>query len=115
MKPFYKKLAVIGILWAVFIPSILFVRELCDSRSMQLHVMAQNLHVLIPKEPATDKAVVSLPVAGVSNWAHTLHDLAVRNDNDTEMLGAVIMISSVAIIILSICILNTKRDDKPAA
>jgi hypothetical protein len=115
MKPFWRKLAVVGIIWAILMPAIIFFRELSDSRSMELHVMAQNLHVLVPKEPATDKSVVNLPVEGVSNWASTLHDLAVRNDSDIAMLGAVIMISSVAIIILSICILKTKRDERPAA
>ena len=77
--------------------------------------MAQNLHVLIPKEPAADKSVVSLPVEGVSNWANTLHNLAVREDRDTRTLATVIMISSVAIIIFSVCILKTERNENIAA
>jgi hypothetical protein len=115
MKLFWRKLAVIGILWAILMPTVLFYRELSDSRSMELHVMAQNLHVLIPKEPAADKSVVSLPVEGVSNWANKLHDLAVREDRDTRTLATVIMISSLAIIILSVCILKIERNENIAA
>jgi len=115
MNTFWRKLAVVGIIWAILTPAVLFFREVSDSRSMELHALAQNLHVLVPKVPTNDKAMVCLPVEGVSNWASTLHGLAVRNDSDTAMLGDVIMISSVTIIILSICILKTKRDETPAA
>jgi len=113
MASFYRKLAVAGIIWAILTPCILIIRELSDSRSMQLHVMAQNLHTLVPKEPTTNN-IVTLPVDGVSNWATTLHGLAARNDFDTEELLAVIFASSVAIIVLSVCILKAKRDENIA-
>jgi len=112
MTSFSRKIAAVGILWAIFAPCVLFVRELYDSRSVELHVMVQNLHSVLPKEPAGDKDIVSLPAQAISNWAGVLHNIAAREDADTKMLCAVIMISSVAIVILSICILKTKTNEK---
>ena len=114
MTQFYRRLAVAGIIWAILVPCILFLRELSDSRSMELHTMAYNLHVLIPKEPATN-STVTLPLAGISNWADTLYSLAVRDIHDTSVLLSVILASSGVIIVLAICILKAKRDEKIAA
>ncbi len=115
MKPFWRQFAGIGIVWAILMPVFLLHLELRDSQSIKLNLMAQNLHSSLPKEPASDKMFVSLPAQGVSNWADVIHDLAVTEDRHSEMFAVVTSISSIAIIILSVCILMNKRDGNTAA
>jgi hypothetical protein len=115
MKLLWRQFAGIGILWAILVPVFLLHQELRDGQSVQLDLMARNLHSLLPKEPTNDKTLVSLPAQGVSNWAGVMHDLAVTEDRHLEMLAVVTSISSITIIILSVCILRTKRDENTAA
>ena len=116
MKPFTRLLAAVAIIWALVTPVALFVQELRDGQAMKLEVMAQNLHSTLPKEPASNTATVTLPVSGLSNWTGAMRELAMTEGRRSDTFAAVTMISSAAIIILSVCILRaTKRDENTVA
>jgi hypothetical protein len=116
MKPFTRVLAGVAIVWAFVMPGVLFVQELRDGQAMKLEVMAQNLHSALPKQPASDTATVTLPASGVSNWAGVMRDLAVTEDRRLDTFAVTTLVSSVAIIILSVSILRvSKRDENTVA
>jgi hypothetical protein len=109
MKPLLRKFAIVGILWAILMPILLFWREINDGHSMMLHVMASNLKLA---SNSASNGVVNIPTNGMSNWAGTIHDLAAAEGRRTDFFASVIGISSVIIIVLSVCALRICKKDK---
>ena len=119
MKTFAKIFAVIALLWAIFTPPLLSVLHAANGigpMTRLAHQLAGDLRSALPEKSTIDAASVSLPARLVSNsaaeldWAtDTIQNVLTLHTFDT-------MISSVAIIILSICIFWTcKRDAVTAA
>jgi len=112
MKTFPKIFAVIALMWAVLSPPLLSVLDAANGigpMTRFAHRLAGDLSSVLPKEPLTDTTVVSLPAQRVSNAVAAL-------DWATEAIQKIVtlhtfytVISSVAIIILAICILRTSR------
>jgi hypothetical protein len=116
MKTFSKIIAVIAILWAVLIPFALFVTEVATHGGTHgepriFHRMAQDLRTELPNEPANDTALVSLPAKRVSQLAEMLDNIAEARRADSTGDVRFASIESSIIIILSVCILSTRKKD----
>jgi hypothetical protein len=107
-------LATIALLWAIFNPLLLPALNAgtfyYHGMPGLLHTMAQDLRAALPKEPTSDTALVSLPAQRVSKTADVMDEVA-KNINNVSPGDAFNMISSVAIIVLSVCIFVTSRRD----
>jgi hypothetical protein len=118
MKAFSKTFAVIALLWAIFslpLLSVLTAANGVGPLTRLAHRSATDLRSVLPQEPLTDTTVVTLPAQGVSNSAAAL-DWAVDAIHKILALHTFqAVISSVAIIILSICVLRTTKRDASTA
>jgi hypothetical protein len=119
MKTFSKTLAVIALLWAVLTPPLLSVLDASNGIGPMTRLdrqLAGDLRSALPEASTIDTAQVSLPARLVSNSAAAL-DWAREATQKVLTLHTIdTMISSVVIIILSICIFRTsKRDANTAA
>jgi hypothetical protein len=119
MKTFAKTFAVIALLWAIFTPPLLSVLHAANGIAPMTrlgHQLSKDLRSALPDVSTIDTASVSLPARLASNSAAEM-DWATKAIQDILTLHAVhTMISSVVIIIMSICIFWTcKRDEEPAA
>jgi hypothetical protein len=119
MKTFSKILAVIALLWAVLTPPLLSVLDASNGIGPMTRLdrqLAGDLRSALPEASTIDTAQVSLPARLVSNSAAAL-DWAREATQKVLTLHTIdTMISSVVIIILSICIFRTcKRDANTAA
>jgi hypothetical protein len=84
--------------------------------SRSAHHMAQDLRSVLPEQSAIDTASVSLPARQVSNSAALLDWAGEASQGVLRLQTVEILVSSAAIIILSICIFGTsKRDASTAA
>jgi hypothetical protein len=111
-----KKLAVAAILWAILSPPLLGVMEFASGHDLprRLHLRAEVLRMELPKESTGETALIS--VNSVSTTANIVDDIANNLEQRSKIDTIETIISSVIIIILSICILSTyKRDAKSAA
>ena len=119
MKTFSKTFAIIALLWAIFTPPLLSVLHAATGigpMTRLAHQLAGDLRSALPEESTIDTACVSLPARLVSNsaieldWAReTIQKILTLHTFDTT-------ISSVVIIILSICVFGTcKRDANTVA
>jgi hypothetical protein len=119
MKRFSKIFAVIALAWAIL--SFLVLPALDASygvgpMSRSAHHMAQDLRSVLPEQSAIDTASVSLPARQVSNSAALLDWAGEASQGVLRLQTVEILVSSAAIIILSICIFGTsKRDASTAA
>ena len=111
MKPLSRTLAVIAILWAVFNPLLLPVLKAATfyyhGMPGLLHYRAQELRSALA---TGDTALVSLPATSVSKTADMMDEVA-KNINSLSPGDAFNVISSVAIVVLSVCILSVRRRD----
>jgi hypothetical protein len=108
-KPLWRKFAVVGILWAILMPLILFWQEIQDGPSVKLHLLASNLRLA---SASATNGLVTIPANGMSNWAVVVHDLATTEDRRTNKLAGITAISSTIIIVLSACASRVRREDK---
>ena len=112
-------LATIALLWAIFNPLLL---PALNAGTFYYHgmpgllrIMAQDLRTALPKDPTSDTALVSLPAQRVSKTADVMDEVA-KDINDPSPGEVFNMISSVAIVVLAICIFITcKRDENVTA
>ena len=119
MKRFSKIFAIIALAWAIL--SFLVLPALDASygvgpMSRSAQRMAKDLRSVLPEQSALDTASVSLPARQVSNAAAFLDWAAEASLGVLRLQTVEILVSSAAIIILSICIFVTyKRDANTAA
>ena len=119
MKTFAKTFAVIALAWAIL--SFLVLPALDASygvgpMSRSAHRMAHDLRSALPEQSAIDTASVSLPARQVVNSAVYLDWAGEASQGVLRLQNIEILVSSAAIIILSICIFATcKRDANTAA
>ena len=119
MRTFSKIFAVIALLWAIFTPPLISVLHAANGigpMTRLAHQLAGDLRNALPDESTTDTARVSLPARLVSNSAVELDWARETIQNVLTLHTFDSMISSVTIIILSICIFWTcKRHTNTAA
>jgi hypothetical protein len=112
MNTFFKTFAVLAILWAIFTVTILpalVAAHGVGPMSRSAHHMARDLRTAVPEQPTNDVPLVTLPAQRVFNAAQLL-DWAGDASQDVLSLQAFhSVISSVIIIILSICTLRACR------
>jgi hypothetical protein len=110
-----KKLAVAAILWAILIPPLLCVIKIASGHNLprRLHLSAELLRMELPKESTGETALIS--VNSVSTTANIVDGIANNLEQRSKIDTVETIISSVIIIILSICMLSSyKRDEKTA-
>jgi hypothetical protein len=116
MKTFSRILAVIALLWAILIPLLGTVAEGAHHGMPRiLHRMAQELRSALPKGPANDTALVSLPAPRASNMAEVLDNIAEDIKNLSAGNTVYTVIQSVVIIILCVCIFGLCKKDANTA
>jgi len=118
MKTLSRTLAVIAILWAILSPPIFHVLASAHGRDLpwRLRITARDLGTTLPQKPASETAIISLPAQRVSNSVKMLDGFAEDIEQRSAIYAGETVISSVAIIILSVCILSAcKRDVNTAA
>jgi hypothetical protein len=119
MKRFSKTFAVIALAWAIL--SFLILPALDASygagpMSRSAQRMAKDLRSVLPEQSALDTASVTLPARQVANAAAFLDMASEASQGVLRLQTVEIVVSSAAIVILSICIFGTcKRDANTAA
>ena len=111
-----KHLAVAAILWAILSPPLFSVMEISSGHDLprRLHLRAEVLRMELPKESSGETALIR--VNSVSTTANIVDDIANNLEQRSKIDTIKTIISSVIIIILSICILRMyRRDAKSAA
>jgi hypothetical protein len=115
MKPFYKLLAILGISWAVLIHPFLFCLDVRDEHYRIVRSMAGVSQDLFVKAHATNGVFV-VPENFGDAYAARTQQLLASEDQRSLIFPAVTWISSVFILVLSVCILKRcKKDERPAA
>jgi hypothetical protein len=71
--------------------------------------LARDLRSELPKEPASQTVLVSFPAQRISNSVLLLDGIAEDLEQRSEIPAGETIVSSVVIIILSICILRTGK------
>ena len=119
MKTFFKIFALIALTWAILIPFLLAVLNAADGVgpvTEGAHSLARYLNSTVPQGPVSDTTFVSIPAQRVIN-SEAFLDLAADDVQKTLMLQNFnTWVSSVVIVILSVCLLKTcKREAKTTA
>ena len=112
MKTFSKTFAVIALVWAILSPPLLSVLDAADGvgpLTRLCHQLARDLRSALPAGPASDPALVSLPGQWVSNSAKALDWAGEGFQKVLALRSLDTLISSVVIVIMSICILRSGK------
>jgi hypothetical protein len=109
----------LALLWAILMP-VIFLPVLEAASGIGpvtrlVHRMARDLRSALPKEPAGGDAMVNLPAQDVSNTAGALDWAGKAIDQVLGLRNFDTAVSSVAIIILSICVLWSGKRDRNTA
>ena len=113
MKSFPMIFAIIALLWAILSPLLLPVLDAADGiRPMTrlVNQMSKSLRSALPKEdPSSETAIVSLPAQTIYNSAGALDWAGESIHFGAKLRTVYSAISSVTIIIMSLCILTNRR------
>ena len=111
MKTLYGLFAILGIVWAVLIHPFLFLQAMGDQQTSRVDALEAVTRNWMGPERVTNGAVsLSEDYARVYVWR--THDLAVATNRRTMTHWVISWISSVVIIILSICVLKVGKKDE---
>jgi hypothetical protein len=102
-----KKLAIIGILWAILIHPFLFF-QMRDERLRTINSLASLTHEYLGLEPTTN-GMVALPEVWARDLPRQLHEIAESDKRSSTTHWVINWGSSVIIAALSIFILRSEK------
>jgi hypothetical protein len=114
MKTLCRLFAFLGIAWAVLIHPFLFLQAMADQQTRRV----EALSVVTSKWMGPDRVtngVVSISEDDARTFVQRTHELAVADNRRTMTHWVISWVSSVVIIILSICVLKAGKKDEHKA
>ena len=102
-----KLVAVLGVMWAAFVPAYLWYRDIRDEQLRKLRALAAIRLGAAADEYATNDTV-RIPKGSVE----LVRDLAQAEERRSTMFTTIAWTSSGVILMLSLCALNAKQKDR---